>query len=70
MTGKAGDRVILESQRVGQAAREGEILETLQSGESVRYRVRWSDGHESTLNPSPGNLTIVPAGTGRKSRKG
>jgi Domain of unknown function (DUF1918) len=41
--GKVGDRVVLESERTGQAAREGEILEVLGAGEGVHYRVRWED---------------------------
>src|SRR6266704_1892214 len=47
--GKVGDRVILESERTGQTARAGEILEVLGAGEGVHYRVRWEDGHESTI---------------------
>lgn len=57
--GKVGDRVILESERIGRAAREGEILEVLGVGDVVHYRVRWVDGHESTFFPSGGSLTIV-----------
>ncbi len=43
--GKVGDRVVLESRKTGQAAREGEILEVLGAGERVHYRVRWEDGY-------------------------
>lgn len=57
--GKVGDRVVLESRRTGQAAREGEILEVLGAGEGVRYRVRWADGHESTFFLSGGSVTII-----------
>ena len=57
--GGVGDRVILESERTGRAAREGEILEVLGTGEGVHYRVRWEDGHESTFFPSGGSLTII-----------
>lgn len=67
MTGKIGDRVVLESERVGQPIREGEILEVIQGTASVRYRVRWSDGHESVFTPSVGSAQIVP---GRKRKKG
>jgi hypothetical protein len=56
--GKVGDRVVLESERTGRAAREGEILEVLGAGEGVHYRVRWEDGHESTFFPSGGSITI------------
>ena len=57
---RVGDRVTLESERVGESAREGEILEVLGSGEGLHYRVRWDDGHESTFFPSGGSITIVP----------
>jgi hypothetical protein len=59
MTGKPGDRVIAESERVGQPVREGEILEVVHGAISVRYRVRWADGHESVLTPSAGSLRII-----------
>jgi Domain of unknown function (DUF1918) len=59
MEGRVGDRVILESERTGQAAREGKIVEVLGAGEVVHYRVRWEDGHESTLFPSAGSITII-----------
>jgi hypothetical protein len=62
--GKVGDRVVLESERTGQAAREGEILEVLGAGLGVHYRVRWEDGHESTFFPSGGSITII-----RKAKK-
>jgi hypothetical protein len=59
MEGKVGDRLVLESERVGRASREGEILEAGPVGETVRYRVRWSDGHESTLTPAAGSTRII-----------
>jgi hypothetical protein len=61
MVGKPGNRIIVESQRVGQLEREGEILEVMQTSVSVRYRVRWSDGHESTLTPAGGAARVVPS---------
>lgn len=69
VVGQVGDRVILESERTGQAAREGEILEVLGAGESVHYRVRWKDGHESIFFPSAGSLTVVPKATKLKVPK-
>lgn len=61
--GRRGDRVILESERTGQAAREGEIIEVLGAGSGVHYRVRWDDGHESTIFPSGGSITIIRKAT-------
>jgi len=59
MTARVGDRIIVESEKVGQAAREGVILEVIEASYGVRYRVRWDDGHESTIRPSAGSARIV-----------
>jgi len=67
MAAKAGDRIIVESEKVGTPARDGEILEVIASPLGVRYRVRWADGHESTFRPSAGSSRIVPA---RRSKAG
>ena len=69
MVGKPGNRIIVESQRVGQLEREGEILEVMQTSVSVRYRVRWNDGHESTLTPAGGAARVVPS-TGSSTAPG
>jgi hypothetical protein len=59
-TGKAGDSIVVESEQVGQPPREGEIVEVLEGTVSVRYRVRWADGHESVFTPGGGAARIVP----------
>jgi hypothetical protein len=61
MVGKVGDRIVIESEKVGQSAREGEILEVIESELGVRYGVRWADGHESTFRPTAGSATIIAA---------
>jgi len=61
MTGKPGERIEVESEAVGQPTREGEILEVIQGEVGIRYRVRWSDGHESVFSPSGGAAKIVAA---------
>ena len=61
MAAKAGDRIIVESEKVGKPPRDGEILEVIASPLGARYRVRWADGHESTFRPSAGSSTIVYA---------
>ncbi len=61
MIGKTGDRIVLESEKVGQRVREGEILEVFESPSSVNYRIRWDDGHVSEFRPSAGSVRIVPA---------
>lgn len=61
MTANAGDRLIVESERVGQPTREGAILEVIEASYGTRYRVRWDDGHESTVRPAAGSARIVSA---------
>lgn len=57
--GEVGDRLIVESEHVGQPPREGEILEVLGDGQNVHYAVRWEDGHKSTFFPSLGSSSIL-----------
>lgn len=68
MSVKIGDRIVIESERVGLAPREGEILELIDSSAGQRYRVRWDDGHESTIRPAAGSARIVetPVSHGRR----
>ena len=61
MGAKVGDRIVVESERVGTPSREGEILEVLGSPDAPHYRVRWEDGHESGFWPSAGSARVVPA---------
>ncbi len=59
MVAKVGDRIVVESERVGQPDREGTILEVIEASYGARYRVRWDDGHESTIRPSAGSARTV-----------
>jgi hypothetical protein len=59
MLAKVGDRIVIESEKVGQATREGEILEVIEASYGTRFRVRWDDGHETTIRPSAGSARIV-----------
>ncbi len=61
MNGQPGDRIVVESERVGVKAREGRILEARQTPTGPRYQVRWDDGHESTVYPHAGSARIVEA---------
>jgi hypothetical protein len=65
MAAKVGDRIIVESEKVGKPAREGEIREVTESPLGVRFSVRWADGHESTFRPSAGSSRIVSARRGK-----
>ncbi|MGZ6338937.1 MAG: DUF1918 domain-containing protein [Candidatus Limnocylindrales bacterium] len=60
MDARAGDRIVVESERVGKAAHEGEVLEVIEGPTGPRYLVRWDDGHESTFWPHSGSARIVP----------
>lgn len=68
MSAKAGDRIEIESEAVGTPVREGEIVEVIQGAISVRYRVRWLDGHESVMTPSGGTARIIPKAKKTKAR--
>ena len=61
MAGKIHDRIIVESEKVGKAAREGDIIEVIEAPYGTRYRVMWDDGHESTFRPAAGSAKVIPA---------
>src|SRR3972149_6103770 len=44
MVGKTRDRIVVESEKVGQPAREGDILEAIVAPYGTHYRVPWDDG--------------------------
>jgi hypothetical protein len=50
-----GDRIKIESAKVGQAERRGTVVGL--SGEMLR--IRWDDGPESLLRPGPGALRVI-----------
>lgn len=66
---KAGDRIVVESQKVGQPAREGNILEVIESVSGTHYRVQWDDGHESDLRPAAGSARVIPRTTAARKRR-
>lgn len=57
MDAEVGDRLIVESERVGQGARTGVIEEVL-AQTPPRYRVRWEDGHTTVFTPTAGAAKI------------
>ncbi len=60
MQAKVGDQIVVESEHVGTPERRGEVLEVIQGGTGVRYRVRWQDGHETIFSPSAGSVRVLP----------
>lgn len=65
MQANVGDRIVVESRKVGQPAREGDILEVIESAAGTHFRVRWDDGHESDLRPAAGSARVFPRTTTR-----
>jgi hypothetical protein len=54
MRASVGDRIIVRSAHVGEAQREGEIIEVRGANGAPPYLVRWSDGaHEGLVFPGP-----------------
>jgi Glu-tRNA(Gln) amidotransferase subunit E-like FAD-binding protein len=62
----AGDRIVVESEKLATPSRAGVIEEVLQE-DPARVRVRWEDGHTSILTPSAGAARVTPATTRAKS---
>jgi hypothetical protein len=61
MVDKVGDRIVLESEKVGISQRRGEILEVIPHEARAEYRVRWDDGRETSIRPYAGSVRIEPA---------
>lgn len=64
MIAKPGDRIVVESEKVGIPTRQGEIVGVVPHDRHLEFRVRWDDGHQSEIRPPEGSYRIVPAGEG------
>jgi Glu-tRNA(Gln) amidotransferase subunit E-like FAD-binding protein len=60
MVANVGDRIVVESEKVGVAERRGEILEVIPHETRPEYRVRWDDGRETGIRPYAGTIRIEP----------
>jgi hypothetical protein len=60
-----GDRVRVESTKVGQAPREGVVTDVV----GGLLRIRWSTGEESTVVPGPGAVAVIGKVRGSSSKK-
>jgi hypothetical protein len=49
---QVGDQVVVESRKIGEHRRIGEVLEVLKAPGTEHYRVHWDDGHETIFYPS------------------
>lgn len=47
MEARVGDRIIIESHKVGSGRKSGEVVDVTEGSAGQRYRIRWDDGHES-----------------------
>ncbi len=61
MHASAGDEIVVDGPHLGDPRRAGEVLEVLDEGGVVHYRVRWDDGHESIFFPGSDAHVIHPA---------
>jgi archaeosine-15-forming tRNA-guanine transglycosylase len=66
MKAQAGDRIVVEAEKVTQPSRAGVIEEVLQES-PARVRVRWEDGHTSILTPSAGAARVIHRKTRAKA---
>ena len=57
MKAHAGDRIVVESERVTQPPRRG-VVEEVIAEEPPRLRIRWDDGHESVFAPAAGAVRV------------
>jgi hypothetical protein len=60
MEARVGDEIVIESHQTGSPEREGEILEIMEEGGVVHYRVRWDDGRETIFFPSSDAHIVRP----------
>jgi len=56
-----GDRIVVESEKVGQAPRAGEIVEITDSPSGPTFEVRWDDGRRTGFRPAAGSARIIRA---------
>jgi hypothetical protein len=63
MDAQVGDRIVIESRKVGGGRKSGEIVEVIAGGAGSHYRVRWDDGHESIVYPSSDASIVTSAGS-------
>jgi hypothetical protein len=68
MSVKAGDRIIIESERAAQSGRTG-VIEAVLAEDPPRYRVRWDDTRVSVLSPEAGAARIVAQPTKAKVKR-
>lgn len=59
MNAHVGDRIVLDSDKVGVSPRQGEILAVIPHETRVEFRVRWDDGHTTEIRPIAASYRIL-----------
>jgi hypothetical protein len=60
----AGQRIVVESERVDRAPRAG-VIEEILCPDPPCYRIHWDDGHTSILRPASGAAQVEAPRTAR-----
>jgi hypothetical protein len=55
-----GDEIVVDGPHLGDPPRKGEVVEVLDRGDVVHYRVRWDDGHEGIFYPAEDAHVVHP----------
>ncbi len=62
MDAQVGDRIMIESNKVGGTRKSGEVLEVIDGAGGKHYRIGWEDGHESIVYPSSDAFVVSGGG--------
>lgn len=63
MVTKVGDRIVVESEKVGVPSRVGEILAIIPHDPRAEFLVRWEDGRETSIRPAAGSYRVIERAT-------
>jgi Domain of unknown function (DUF1918) len=66
MEARVGDRIVMESDKVGVPQRQGEILKVIPHDGHTEFQVRWDDGHVTEIRPSGASYRILAKTQGAK----
>lgn len=70
MQSEVGDELVVDSLRVGEPARKGEILEVRVENGREHYVIRWDDnGHETLFFPGPTSHVLPTHPDGSRERR-
>jgi hypothetical protein len=60
MKAQVGDEIVVDGPHLGDLPKKGEVLELLDTGGVVHYRVRWDDGQEAIFYPGSDAHSVHP----------